>query len=193
MVATFEQLRTKNLKTFDELRKKPEPLDFGMVAIPREKLPGVWEYDKQLEQLFDQDLDSLVPMDVKYDFGRIVGMTEKPDDTKDRMKNSLFYSIILGKPPEITFNLLDELNKIAFKKPIDVKKAMSEYSDYYKGAKNYTGVIKHGFRRAGMWMVGGLAGKAGSIGKTGPEGKVGPEGPKGQRGLRGLKGLKGDS
>ena len=67
-----------------------EPSDFGMIALPREELPGVWEYDKQLEQLFDQDLDSLVPLNVKYDFGRIVGMTEKPDETKDRMKNSLF-------------------------------------------------------------------------------------------------------
>jgi hypothetical protein len=142
-----------------------EPSDYGMITLSREKLPGVWEYDKQLEQLFDQDLDSLVPLNVKYDFGRIVGMTEKPDETKDRMSNSLFYSIILGKPPEITFNLLDELNKIAFNKPIDVKKAMEEYSDYYKGAKNYTGVIRHGFRRAGMWMVKGLAGKAKMVGE----------------------------
>ena len=142
-----------------------EPPDYGMIALPREELPGVWKYDKQLEQLFDQDLDSLVPLNVKYDFGRIVGMTEKPDETKDRMSNSLFYSIVLGQPPEITFNLLDELNKIAFKKPIDVKKAMEEYSNYYKGAKNYTGVIRHGFRRAGMWMVKGLAGKAKMVGE----------------------------
>lgn len=163
MVATFEQLRTKKLKNFDELRAKPEPPDYGRVALPRERLPGVWDYDKQLDKLLGDpeiDIEDMLPLDVRYKFGQIVGMTEKPDETKDRMKSSLFYSIMLGRPPEVTFNLLDELNKIAFKKPIDIKKAMAEYSDYYLGSKNYVGAIKHGFRRAGAMMTKQLAGVA---------------------------------
>ena len=87
MVATFEQLRTKKLKSFDKLRAKPEPPNYGTIAIPTTpEERGIWDYDKQLEQLFEQDLESLLPMDVRYKFGRIVGMTEKPDETKDRMK-----------------------------------------------------------------------------------------------------------
>ena len=163
MVATFEQIRTKGLKTFDELRAKPKPPDYGTAAIPKEKLPGVWDYDKQLDDLLGDnniELEDMMPLDVRYDFGKIVGMTEKPDETKDRMKSSLFYSILLNKPPKVTFNLLDELNKIAFKKPIDVKKAMAEYSDYYLGSKNYVGAIKHGFRHAGAMMTKQLAGAA---------------------------------
>lgn len=163
MVATFEQLRTKNLKTFDELRTAPERPDFGMIAIPRKELPGVWNYDKQLDALLgdpQKPLEDFAPLDVRFDIGRIVGMTEKPDKTKAKMENSLYYSIIFNTAPSTFFNLLDELNKIAFKKPIDVENAVKEYSDYYTGAKSYVGAIKHGLRRANAMaekQIGGLA------------------------------------
>lgn len=140
-----------------------EPPDFGMIAIPREKLPGVFDYNKQLDALLGDnniEIEDTLPLDVRFDFGRIVGMTEKPDETKAKMENSLFYSIMFNQPPKVTFNLLDELNKIAFNKPIDVKKAMAEYGDYYLGSKNYVGAIKHGFRRAGAMMTKQLAGAA---------------------------------
>ncbi len=95
---------------------EPEPPDFGMIAIPREKLPGVWEYDKQLDDLFsgETELEDFLPLDVRYDFGRIIGMTEKPDETRAKMVNSLYYTVQLGIPPEIAFNMTDELNKIWF-------------------------------------------------------------------------------
>lgn len=156
MVTTFEQLRTKNLKTFDELRAKSERPDFGRILVPREELPGVWKYDKQLDQLLgnnEYELEDLVPLDVRFRFGQIVGMTEKPDRTKAKMGNSLYYSIIFDRPPEITFNLLDELNEIAFREPIDVEQAMKRYSDYYTGQKKYMTAVTDGLKNLGVKLL----------------------------------------
>lgn len=124
MPITVEQAKTelRRRRATEELarRKQPEPTvgppDYGMVAIPKERLPGVWDYDKQLDDLFsgETELEDLMPLDVRYDFGRIIGMTEKPDDTRAKMVNSLYYSVQLGVPPEIAFNMTDELSKIWF-------------------------------------------------------------------------------
>ena len=163
MVATFEQLRMKNLKTFDELRGKPKPSDLGMIAIRREKLPGVFDYDKQLEALLgdpERPIEDFLPLDVKYKFGQIIGMTTKPDETKDKMTMSMVYSVLFNESVAKTHTLVDELNKIAFHKPIAVERALKEYKDYYIGAKNYVGAIKHGLRRANAMaqkQIGGLA------------------------------------
>ena len=69
---------------------EPEQPDFGMIALPKERLSGVWDYDKQLDNLFsgEIEIEDMLPLDVKYDFGRIIGMTEKPDEMKEKMKNS---------------------------------------------------------------------------------------------------------
>ena len=149
-------VKTENLKKnpFDEAEQSnkgksvwdlaEEPTDYGRIAIKRDKLPGVWDYDKQLEQLFDQDLESLIPMDVKYDFGRIVGMTEKPDETKDRMKSSLYYSIIFDKPAEVTFNILDKLNEIATGTKVPAS-AWGRIKDRYRGGKKQVQAMDFGF------------------------------------------------
>ena len=148
MVATFEQLRTKNLKTFDELRAEPERPDFGMIAIPRKELPGVWDYNRQLDEFLGNDefdLEDLMPWDVRYDFGRIVGMTEKPDETKDKMATSLFYSVELGMPPSITFNMLDELNKIAFDGTIPASTAWGRIKQRYRTGKAQVQIMDLGY------------------------------------------------
>lgn len=148
MVATFEQLRTKNLKTFDELRVKSRPPDYGMAAIPKEKLPGVWDYNKQLDQLLGDpeiDIEKTLPLDVRYDFGRIIGMTEKPDETKDKMATSLFYSVEFGIPPSVSFNLLDEFNKIAFNGKIPASTAWGRIKQRYRTGKSEVQLMDMGF------------------------------------------------
>jgi len=111
---------------FSVIEKKPalgeldfsalEQPDFGMAAIPKKELPGVWEYDKQLDDLFsgETELEDMLPLDVRYDFGRIIGMTERPDEARAKMVNSLYYTVQLGIPPETAFNMTNELNKIWF-------------------------------------------------------------------------------
>lgn len=150
MVATFEQLRTKNLKTFDELRAKPERPDFGMIALPRKELPGVWDYNKQLDEFLGNDefdLEDLMPLNVRYDIGRIIGMTEKPDETKDRMKNSLYYSIQFGIPPKVSYNIIDELMKMTKFNPI---KATSEERGFF-------GKIAESWRRGDAQVMGDIS------------------------------------
>ena len=150
MVATFEQLRTKGLKSFDELRAKPERPDFGMIALPRERLPGVFEYNRQLDELLGNDefdLEDLMPLDVRYDFGRIVGMTEKPDETKEKMKNSLYYSVQFGIPPKVSFSIIDELMKMTKFNPL---KAKSEQRGFF-------GKIAESWRRGDAQVMGDIS------------------------------------
>lgn len=162
MPITAEQAETelKKRRATEELARRKQP-DFGMIAVRRDKLPGVFDNpNKQLDQLLgDGNLDDLLPLDVRFDFGRVVGMTEKPDETRTKMELSLLYKSLADIPTRVSYRFMDEFNRVAFNKPIDVKKAMSEYKDYYSGAKTYVGVLKHGFRRAGVGMVKGLAGK----------------------------------
>ena len=146
MVATFEQLRTKKLKTFEELRAKP--LDFGMIALPKERLPGVWDYDRQLDKLLGDpeiDIEDMMPLDVRYDFGRVIGMTEKPDETKDKMATSLFYSVEFGIPPSVSFSILDELNKIAFDGKIPASTAWGRIKQRYRTGKAEVQLMDMGF------------------------------------------------
>jgi len=157
MPYTKEQLETeKRRRGLLAEKERRAPKDYGTVFLPREKLPGAWEYDKQLDQLLGNnkyELSDLAPLDVKYRIGRVVGMTEKPDETKARMENSLYYSIIFNELPEVTYNLVDELNKIAFKKPIDVMKATRDYKDYYQGRKKYMASIEHGLKNLGVRLL----------------------------------------
>lgn len=93
---------------------EPEPPDYGRVAIPKEKLPGVWDYDKQLAFLSgypDKDIEDFMPLDVQYDFGRIIGMTEKPDETSAKMKNTMIYSVLMNVGPTEIHNYTDAINK----------------------------------------------------------------------------------
>lgn len=148
MVATFEQIRTKKLKTFDELRAKPS--DYGRIALPKERLPGVWDYDKQLDQLLGDpeiDIEDLMPLDVRYDFGRIVGMTEKPDEIKEKMTNSLYYSVQFGIPPDISFNLIDKLMEMTKFNPL---KATPEDRGFF-------GKIAESWRRGDTQVMGDIS------------------------------------
>lgn len=123
MPVTAEQATTelRRRRAIEELarRKQPDvPGPLGDIAFIPKEPEGVWAYDKQLDDLFsgETNLEDLLPLDVRYDFGKIIGMTSKPDETRAKMVNSLYYSIQLGIPPKITFNITDELNKIWFGK-----------------------------------------------------------------------------
>ena len=130
------------------LDEPPISPDYGRVALPKEKLPGVWDYDKQLDQLLGDpeiDIEDMLPLDVRYDFGRIVGMTEKPDETKDKMATSLFYSVEFGIPPSVSFSILDELNKIAFDKSIPASNAWGRIKQRYRTGKAQVQLMDVGF------------------------------------------------
>ncbi len=139
MPVTVEQATTelRKRKATEELARRRQA-DFGMIALPKEELPGVWRYDKQLDRLLGDpeiDIEDLIPANVKYDFGRITGMTERPDETKDKMATSLFYSVELGIPPSITYDILDELNKIAFDETIPASTAWGRIKQRYRTGK----------------------------------------------------------
>ncbi len=137
----------------DEPKTKPklvldEPTDFGPATIPKERLPGVWDYDKQLDSLLgdpDVDIEKTIPLDARFDFGRIVGMTEKPDETKDKMASSLFYSVQFGIPPSVSFSILDELNKIAFDGKIPASTAWGRIKQRYRTGKSEVQLMDMGF------------------------------------------------
>lgn len=126
-----------------------KPPDYGMVALPKERLPGVWNYDKQLDSLLgdpDIDIEDMLPLDVKYDFGKIVGMTEKPDETKEKMKNSLYYSVQFGIPPSISFNLVDKLIEMTRFNP-----AKAEQEE-----RGFFGKIAESWRRGDAQVMGDI-------------------------------------
>jgi hypothetical protein len=125
---TVEQAKTelRRRRATEELewRRQPEQPDFGMIAIPKEELPGAFEYNRQLDEVLgdpEKSIEDLMPLDVRYDIGRIVGMTEKPDETKEKMKNSLYYSVQFGIPPRISYNIIDELMKMTKFNPAKAK------------------------------------------------------------------------
>jgi len=88
-----------------------------MVFMPKEP-EGAWKFDKQLDDLFsgEIELEDMLPLNVRYDFGKIVGMTSKPDEMRAKMTNSLYYSVQLGIPPKMAFSITDQLNEIWFGK-----------------------------------------------------------------------------
>ncbi len=148
MPVTAEQATTelRRRKATNELAQRKRP-DFGMIALPKDKLPGVWDYNRQLESLLgdEKNIEDFIPLDVKYDFGQIIGMTEKPDETKDKMATSLFYSIELGIPPRTTFNVLDELNKIAFDETIPASTAWGRIKQRYRTGKAQVQLMDLGY------------------------------------------------
>lgn len=149
MPVTIEQAETelRRRRATDELARR-KTSDFGIIALPREKLPGVWDYDRQLDDLLgdpDVDIENFIPLDVRYDFGRVTGMTEKPDETKDRMATSLFYSVELGIPPSVSFSILDELNRIAFDETIPASTAWGRIKQRYRTGKAQVQLMDMGY------------------------------------------------
>lgn len=162
-------IKTENLKKnpFDEA-EKANPFDIAqkqgeLVAIRRpEGTRGVFDNpNKQLDQLLgDGNLDDFLPMDVKYDFGRIIKMTKEPSETEGKIKLSLLYKSIADISPRISFNLMDELNKIIVGGDRKPSAMWKHYQEQYKNTKTYVEALKHGYRRAGVMMTKQVAGLA---------------------------------
>lgn len=168
------KLKTENLKTvWDEAEEQnkgksvwdlaQEAPDYGMIALPKEELPGVWDYDKQLDQLLGDpeiDIEDMLPLDVKYDFGQIVGMTEKPDETKDRMKSSLFYMVDFGIPPGLSYQLQDAFSKQKYGKVLSPKELRNRLSDeHFERKRQYYRENLEPFSLFGNAFLQSLAGK----------------------------------
>lgn len=142
---------------------QPEQPDFGMIAVPRKELPGVWKYDKQLDDLLgdpEVNIEDFLPLDVKYDFGRIVGMTEKPDETKDRMTNSLFYMVDFGIPPRLSYRLQDALSKQRYGKLLSPKETRNRLAnEHFEKRRQYYRENFEPFSLFGNAFLQSLAGK----------------------------------
>lgn len=148
----FSGLIDTNLKKnrFSGLLETPEQPKVEqqgeVVPIRRDKLPGLWDYDKRLDELLgDGNLDDFIPMDVKYDFGRIIKMTEKPSETEDKIKLSILYKSIADIDPKISFNLMDELNKVVIGEPSTPTKAWGRIKERYQTGKSQVQMMDLGF------------------------------------------------
>ncbi len=148
---------------FDEA-EKANPFDIAeqpLVPIKRpEGTRGLFDNpNKMLDDLLGTgDLDKFMPFDAKYDFGSIIKMTEKPSETEDKLKLSILYKSIADINPRISFNMMDELNRIIVGGDTTPSAMWKHYQDTYQNTKTYVETLKHGFRRAGVMMTKQLAG-----------------------------------
>lgn len=115
--------------------------------------------NKMLDKLLGtENLDDLMPFDAKYDFGTIISQSQEPTETEDKIKLSMFYKSIANIDPKISFNMMDELNKIIVGGDTNPKAMWKHYQDTYLNTKTYVEALKHGYRRAGVMMTKQLAG-----------------------------------
>jgi hypothetical protein len=82
----------------------------GEYTGPYSRLTG---QDKLLQGvLSDQtSIVDMLPRDIKYDYDRLIKMTEMPSETEDRIKLAIIYQRLYGIEPVITLNMTEELNK----------------------------------------------------------------------------------
>ena len=88
--------------------------------VKRERRQGAWGINQQLDGLFSgrTDMTDLLPLDVGYKFGQVVGMMDSPEDVESRMSNSTMYSVMFDMPQKIAFDNLNTLNKQVFDKEL---------------------------------------------------------------------------
>lgn len=148
---------------FDEAQKA-NPFDVAeqpLVPIRRpEGTRGLFDNpNKMLDKLLGtENLEDLIPFDAKYDFGQILQVTESPSETKDKIKLSMLYKSIAGIDTKISFNMMDELNRIIVGGDTNPTAMWKHYQDTYQNTKTYVEALKHGYRRAGVMMTKQLAG-----------------------------------
>lgn len=160
-------------KTFEDLDREA-----GLLALDREanqfnvsdNLPirrpegtrGLFDNpNKMLDNLLGtENLDDFMPFDAKFDFGRIIQTTTEPTEAEDKVKLSILYKSIADIDPKISFNMMDELNKIIVGGDIKPSAMWKHYQETYKETKTYVDALKHGYRRAGVMMTKQLAGIA---------------------------------
>lgn len=132
--------KAKGATLFGDAAESSVPQDEQPLIRRPEGTRGVFDNpNKQLDALLgDGDLDDFMPFDAKFDFGRIIKMTESPGDTEDKIKLSMFYKSIADIDPKISFNMMDELNKIAVGKPSKPKEALQYFSDkHFESRRQY--------------------------------------------------------
>jgi len=130
---------------------EPEKPQGELVPIRRpEGQRGVFDYDKQLDKLLGtENLDDFIPFDDKYDFGRIIKMTKEPGETEDKVKLSMLYKSIADIDPKISFNMMDELNKVVVGEPSTPTKAWGRIKERYQTGKSQVQMMDLGFNILG--------------------------------------------
>ncbi len=117
----------------DEPEKKKTGLP-QFFPIEREKLPGVWA---SLDNVFSdkEELRNLLPLDVGYQFGRVVGMGTRPQEIEGKIGSAMYYSLELDMPFDTAFSLTDALNRMAFRKDLPADTAFGRIKQRYTGGK----------------------------------------------------------
>ena len=126
-------------KSFEsDTPKKPEPFaDFDPFFIERKERPGVWGIMQQMEGLVtgNKNVSNYVPLDVKYDIGKVVGMSSNPEEMKDRIDSSMYYSLELSKPLKVAYGMNNSINKVLFGPQSTPSSAWGRIKERYRGGK----------------------------------------------------------
>lgn len=128
-----QQNRFSGLIDMQDKSVERDPRHGEIYAFPKKEYPEPYnwmiEQDKMLQGVLNSEMsmEDLLPWDIKYDYGRIIKMTEVPSETEDKIKLSIIYKSLADIDPKITFNLTEELNKT-----ITGKKYSAESLEYIK-------------------------------------------------------------
>jgi len=126
-------------KSFElDTPKEPEPFaDFDPFFIERKERPGVWGIMQQMEGLVtgNKNVSNYVPLDVKYDIGKVVGMSSNPEEMKDRIDSSMYYSLELSKPLKVAYGMNNSINKVLFGPQSTPSSAWGRIKERYRGGK----------------------------------------------------------
>ena len=93
-------------------------------------------------------------------YQELVNLTDKPTETVAKMKNALLYNQLFGLDPNTSSVLTESINKNLHGRTVSQQSAWEKNIKTYQEAKTWQQVIDDGIERAGVHMVGQLAGMA---------------------------------
>ncbi len=135
-----QELRRREAAAELERRQAPTGVLTAPYPKKREKRQGVWGINQDMDGLFSgrTELTDLVPLDVGYDLGKVIGM----EDVQDRTKTAVMYNVLFGMPREIAFDNVESINEQIFNKPLSPTAAWRTHQDHYKEAKEYIAMVQ---------------------------------------------------
>lgn len=141
-----------------EPEEPEEPALFGKkIFIPKEPSPYRDQMVKLGRVMEGEDVESLLPFEERYQMAEIIGLA--PQEEKDRMANTIYYSAKYDISPRITDALLDEMIKERFEgmSQSAVRKKLAE--EYAEFQQQYLKTELKPFSLFGNALAQSLAGK----------------------------------
>ena len=126
-----------------------------VMFFKRDKLPGLFDNpNKQLDILFNEDLEQYLPMDVRYDFGKLKKVSKSAPDVEGKVRLSLLYQSIFGIPADQAYLNIGPINEMIFDTDTDAMQAFATYKKAYEQMK--TDILDKGwvdFDKQGNMLV----------------------------------------